>query len=213
MTLARPRPHISRGPSRLSAWPTGTGTRRRTRNSPSEAPKMAHHRPAGPRRRNGAEHQLHARAFRPRGCEALEPPAGSFDHRRRHVHRDHPAAREALEQRFGDAPRAAARIEHELIASQRQAREHAAPELLHRGGDAVVARSVPCPRFWHTFVRYHVCLFAAPMRSVWVGGLLQAAPAPAASSPITRDSCPPCQASGELPGSSTSSGASGISRA
>src|SRR5215472_11935268 len=48
-----PRSHISRGPSRLSAWPTGTGTRKRMRNSPKDATNIDSQRLAEPRgRRN-----------------------------------------------------------------------------------------------------------------------------------------------------------------
>ena len=136
-----------------------------------------------------------------------EPLAGGVDHRGRLVDRDHAPARQALDQRLRDPPGAAAGVEHGLIAAQLQPLEHLEPERLHRSGDAVVAGSVPLA-YWHTSVRYHVRVIAGAdgARRV-LAGVLRA--------PITRESCPPCQAIGERtvpghPASSTTSLAPGI---
>ncbi len=78
---------------------------------------------------------------------------------------------------------------------------------LHRAGDAIVAGAVPLA-YWHTSVRYHVLMRGVPAS----GGPGAPTPAPA-SSAITRESCPPCQAIGERaggPASSTTSSAPGI---
>ena len=128
-----------------------------------------------------------------------EPLAGGGDHRGRLVDRDHPPARQPLDQRLGDAARPAAGVEHALVAVELQPVEHGEPERLHRAGDAVVAASVPFA-YWHTIVRYHV------------------PDARTASSASTRESCPPCQAIGErmvpaTPASSTTSSAPRIARA
>ena len=65
---------------------------------------------------------------------------------------------------------------------------------LHRAGDAIVAGAVPLA-YWHTSVRYRVLMRGVPAS----GGPGAPTPAPA-SSAITRESCPPCQAIGERAG-------------
>ncbi len=129
-----------------------------------------------------------------------ESLAGGGHHRGRLVDRDHAPARQPLDQRLGYTPRAAAGVEHGLIAAQLQALEHRQPKRLHRPGDTVVTAPVPLA-YWHTSVRYHV------------------PPARAASPRSTRESCPPCQAIGErigrpsTLGSSTTNSAPSIARA
>ncbi len=113
-----------------------------------------------------------------------QPLAGGSDHRLGHVHRDHPSARQPLHQRLGDPARAAAGVEHRLVAGERQPVEHGLAQRLHRPGDPVIALARPsyAPL---TYIRTlsRMCHTAR-----------------AASSESTLESCPPCQAIGERGG-------------
>ena len=63
--------------------------------------------------------QLELEQVRRRACRRrAEPLAAALHHRRRRVDRDHPPARQAFDQRLGDPPRAAARVEHHLVAAE-----------------------------------------------------------------------------------------------
>ena len=110
-------------------------------------------------------------------------------------------ARQALDQRLGDPPRAAARVEHDLVARQLQAREHLAAQRLHRPRDAVVARAVPCRvplAYERTLSRTVQPMRHRARRSAGY-------PARATSSASSFESCPPCQAIGERGGGPASS--------
>jgi hypothetical protein len=72
--------------------------------------------------------------------------AGGLDHRGGLVEADRVPARQALDQRLGDAPGAAAGVQHELVAAQLEPVEHVQAERLHGRGDAVVAGAVPLTR-------------------------------------------------------------------
>jgi hypothetical protein len=89
--------------------------------------------------------------------DQLDAVAQAHARRREHlggpVDADHPAVRQALDQRLGDAARAAAGVEHGLVAAQLQAVEHLAADPLERRRDAVVCRSVAILA-WHTNVCY-----------------------------------------------------------
>ena len=56
-----------------------------------------------------------------RAQRSLEPSRGGLEHRRRRVHGDHPAARQALQQCLRDPPGAAPRVDHGLVAAQLEA--------------------------------------------------------------------------------------------
>ncbi len=66
-----------------------------------------------------------------------------LDHRGRAVDGDHPAPRQALDQQPGDPAAAAAGVEHDLVAGQRQPVEDRPRPLFVRDRDAVVAARVP----------------------------------------------------------------------
>ena len=75
-----------------------------------------------------------------------EPLARLGDHRGRAVDRDHLAARQPLQQRRRHAARAAAGVEHALVAAQLEAVEHLAAHRLQRRRDALVGLGVPVAR-------------------------------------------------------------------
>jgi hypothetical protein len=148
--------------------------------------------------------------------DARQTLACGVDHRLRGVYGDRTPTRQALDQQLRDPPRAAAGVEHGLVAAQLQPLQHLASERLHRPGDAVIAAAVPFSRLRHTSVRYHVCPVRARRRPRPLGSsrYLRYTSARAASSAITRESCPPCQAIGERaggPACSTTRCAAGIS--
>ena len=76
----------------------------------------------------------------PNGAEASR---AMLDHRRRGVDADHPALGQAVEQVAGDPSRAAAGVEHGLVAGEVEPLEHLEAPLLLRIGDPVVGRRVP----------------------------------------------------------------------
>ena len=122
-------------------------------------------------------------------------------------------SRQALDQRLRDPARAAAGVEHGLIAAQLQPAEHFQAERLHRAGDPVVARSVPRRVPLAYAVRYHIW---QRDRAALRRAAARSDSARSASSAIARESCPPCQAIGERaggPASSTSSSRAGDRRA
>ena len=91
------------------------------------------------RRSQVRDHVAHAVA------EPGEPLAGRLDHRGRPVERHDPAARQALDQPLRDPARAAAGVEHRLVAPQRQPVQHVGAPAGHRVRDAVVGRARPSP--------------------------------------------------------------------
>ena len=72
-----------------------------------------------------------------------EEGSSLLDHSGVRVDCDHPAPRQALHEVGGDAPRAAAGVEHRLVAGELEAVEHGEAHRLHRAGDAVVALGIP----------------------------------------------------------------------
>ena len=111
-------------------------------------------RSRGSRRRRRSSSSS-ARSATTTSTRSPQPPAGLVHHRGRAVDRDHLSGGQALEQRGGHAPGAAAGVEHALVAAQLEAVEHVAPHRLERRRDPLVRGRVPVPRR-HTLVRYRV---------------------------------------------------------
>jgi hypothetical protein len=90
--------------------------------------------------------EVHKVGLEDRGPLRVEGLAGRLDHRRRRVDGHDAALRQPVEQQPGDAPAAAARVQHRLVALERQAVEND-PRPLDLGvGDALVGGGVPVPR-------------------------------------------------------------------
>ena len=89
-----------------------------------------------------------------------EPLARLLDHRRRAVDGDHPAVRQALEQRLGHAAGAAARVEHRLVAAQLEPR---------------AARRAPSPRSAPTCARTSAAFQSRVMGAVTIRSASSAA--------------------------------------
>jgi hypothetical protein len=88
-----------------------------------------------------------------RGALGGQRMAGVLDHLLRGVDRDHAPARQPLQQAPCDSPRTAARIEHGLVAAQRQAVEHILGPGLLDAGAALVGSGVPGAGAHGTFSR------------------------------------------------------------
>ncbi len=126
--LARSSSMLPSPPHCATSWPPGRSAACRRANSRSWSAiqwKVAVERTAST---GSCSSSSAGRRASPRHVRiAAQPLAGGCDHRLRTRPRRSPARGQALHQRLGDAPRAAAGVEHRLVSAQLQPGEHPAP--------------------------------------------------------------------------------------